>query len=84
MVRRARRPRASADAAPATDTDAEEAVLQDEGVLRLPVVERFVGMKKSTTHNQIRQSRLPEPVRNGERISSWREVEVHAWLRDPL
>lgn len=52
-------------------------------LLRLPEVERMVGMKKSTIYDRIKAERFPGPVANGSRISVWRENEVRAWMADP-
>ena len=58
-------------------------MIEDVALLRLPSVEAMVGMKESTIYRRIELGRFPAPVRNGERISSWRTDDIRAWLADP-
>ncbi len=58
-------------------------VHDEGGLLSRPDVERLVGLKKSTIYQRIKEGRFPAPVRNGERLSSWRESDIRNWIRDP-
>lgn len=83
-ARRLRRAFASPTPSPEPVLDAlARSPIELDGLLTRAVVERLVGLKKSTIYDRIAQGRFPAPIRNGERLSSWREEEVRAWLRDP-
>lgn len=70
-----------------TDEDEPDSPPMDDlapgRLLRLPEVERMVGMKRSTIYDRIKANRFPAPVKSGSRISVWREDEVRTWLADP-
>lgn len=71
------------DDASLTDGVAMEGDPTSDRLLRLPDVERMVGMKRSTIYSRISAGRFPEPEKNGARISAWRESDVRAWMAEP-
>ena len=65
------------------DTVAAVETLALEPLLRLPEVERLVGIKSSTIYSRIKTGTFPPPEKNGSRISVWRESEIREWLANP-
>lgn len=57
-----------------------------ERLMRLPEVQRRVGVSKSTIYGWARNGQFPAPVKIGsaEKISAWRASDIEAWLRSQL
>lgn len=55
-------------------------ILPPEGVVRLPVVLKVLGIGKTTWWNGIKSGRYPKPVKPGPRISAWRVEDIRALL----
>ena len=67
---------------PARDKAAERAgaVLQADGLLRLPEVLALVPLAASTWWAGCRAGRFPAPVRIGPRCTCWRAADIRALL----
>lgn len=48
--------------------------------IRLPDVERKVGLRRSTIYALAKQQRFPAPIKLSTHASAWVESEVDAWL----
>lgn len=48
-------------------------------LIKLPSVEKMVGLKKSKVYALIQQGAFPRPVKIG-RSSSWVESEIEQWI----
>ncbi len=55
-------------------------ILPPEGVVRLPVVLKVLGIGKTTWWNGIKIGRYPRPVKLGPRMSVWRVEDIRALL----
>ena len=51
-------------------------------MLRLPEVERLVGLKHSAIYNAVHAHRFPWPVPLGARVRRWARHEIDAWLAE--
>lgn len=52
-----------------------------EQILRLEIVCRRVGYRRSTIYEMIRKGRFPSSIRLGPNRVGWRESEIDAWIR---
>lgn len=50
-------------------------------IIRMPDVEKKVGMSKSVIYNMIRRGEFPRQVRLGEHSVGWIETDVDEWVR---
>ena len=50
-----------------------------EPMLRLPAVEQFTGLKKSSIYAGVRDGSFPAPVRLSARAVAWREGDLIRW-----
>lgn len=51
-----------------------------ETLLRLPDVEKIVGLKKSKLYNLINDGSFPKPIHLGKRSVRWKASTVYAWV----
>ena len=56
--------------------------VQLDQFLRLPEVERLVGLKRSTLYQMAREGRFVKPVRVSPRCTAWPASKVHAWMQE--
>ncbi len=53
-------------------------------ILRLPAVQTFTGLSKSTIYNRIGEKSFPEPISLGDRAVGWIESEIHDWIEQRI
>ena len=53
-------------------------------IIRLPEVERRVGLHKSAIYQRIAAGTFPAPLKIGPRASGWLESEIDAWIEGRL
>ena len=53
--------------------------LEPVKMLRLPDVEKTVGLKRSAIYQAIAEGRFPKPLRVGPRVVCWRSDEIASW-----
>jgi len=56
----------------------------DDPILRLPAVERSVGLKKSTIYAMAQSGNFPKPLSLGARASGWLLSEINQWKHDRI
>lgn len=56
----------------------------DDPILRIPDVERQVGLKKSTIYALVKQGEFPTPIRLGNRASGWLLSEINQWKQQRI
>lgn len=66
------------------DGQGDDLPLKPLTLLRMPSVERRVGIKQSQIYNLIRCGKFPKPIRLGERIVAWVERDVEAWIEGQI
>lgn len=49
-------------------------------MLRRHQVEARTGLSRSTIYEWMKLNKFPKPVKLGERIVAWREVDINHWL----
>lgn len=54
--------------------------IQNDRLLRRPIVEGMTGLPTSSLYDMMRQGRFPQPIKLSERSVAWRESEVTAWM----
>ncbi len=62
--------------------DFEKVALPEEGLVRLPVVLKFLGIKRTAFYEGIRKGYYPKPVRLGPRISAWLVEDLRKLISD--
>lgn len=55
-----------------------------ERLIRLPEVERLVGLRRSAIYSWIKRGTFPAPIRLGTRSSAWNSDQIEAWISDRL
>lgn len=50
-------------------------------IIRLPDVEKAVGLKKSAIYKLIKTGDFPAQIKLGKHASGWSESDVQAWIR---
>lgn len=53
-------------------------------LLKLPEVERRVGLTKSPVYAGVAAGTFPQPVKTGERSVAWVESEVDQWIEQRI
>lgn len=53
-------------------------------LLRLPAVQRMVGLGRSQIYNLIKNGGFPAPIKLSERCSAWIASEVGAWVNSRI
>lgn len=56
--------------------NSEKYELPNEGLVRLPIVLKVLGIKRTAFYDGIRKGYYPKPVKLGPRISAWRVEEI--------
>lgn len=56
----------------------------DDPILRIPDVERQIGLKKSTIYALVQKGEFPSPIRLGNRASGWLLSEINQWKREQI
>lgn len=51
-----------------------------EHLLRLPEVEKVVGLKRSSLYRMMAEKSFPQGVRLGARAVGWRASDIAAWV----
>lgn len=51
-----------------------------ETLLRLPDVEKIVGLKKSKLYSLINNGHFPKPIHLGKRSVRWKASTVYSWV----
>jgi prophage regulatory protein len=49
-------------------------------LIRLPEVERRIGLKRTSIYKAVKAGTLPAPVRVSERLTAWREEDIDRWI----
>lgn len=49
-------------------------------ILRLPDVERIVGLSRSTIYSMIAESTFPKPIKLGKRAVGWPDHIIFDWI----
>jgi prophage regulatory protein len=49
-------------------------------LIRLPEVERLIGLKKSSIYAGVAAGTFPPPIKLGVRAIAWPEKSVHEWI----
>lgn len=57
---------------------------QHDALLRLPEVERLIGLRKTWIYRSIQRGEFPAPIKLGQRAAAWPESEVHAWIAERI
>ena len=60
----------------------EKIILPEEGLVRLPVVLKMLGIKRTAFYEGIRRGDYPKPVRLGPRISAWPVKDLRKLIAD--
>lgn len=55
-----------------------------ESFLRMPDVEKRVGLKRSAIYLMISRGEFPAPVKLSARVSVWPESEIQEWITKKL
>lgn len=55
----------------------------NERLIRLPQVQKMVGLGKTAIYGKIKDSAFPRQVKLG-RISGWVESEIQDWIRQQM
>ncbi len=55
-------------------------IMPSEGLVRLPVVLKVLGVGKTTWWRGIKTGRFPKPVKIGPRMSAWRVEDIRALI----
>ncbi|AEV24591.1 putative transcriptional regulator [Azospira oryzae PS] len=53
----------------------------NDRIIRLPDVEKAVGLKKSAIYKLIKAGEFPHQLKLGKHASGWLEADVQAWIR---
>lgn len=49
-------------------------------IIRMPEVEKTVGLKKSSIYSMVKDGKFPKPVKISQGAKGWFESEVQAWI----
>lgn len=49
-------------------------------ILRLPEVEKIVGLSRSTIYSMIAEGTFPKPVKLGKRAVGWPDHKIFDWI----
>ena len=53
-------------------------------LLRLPEVERLIGLKKSTLYALIERGDFPQQIKISARASAWSEDAIQSWIAERI
>lgn len=53
---------------------------QHDRIIRMPEVEKTVGIKKSCIYSMIKNGTFPKPVKINQQAKGWFESDVQAWI----
>ena len=56
--------------------------LEDEAIMRLPVVKELTGHSRSTIYEKMKRREFPRPVQLSKRSVGWRVKDVRAYLKN--
>ncbi|WP_299944458.1 AlpA family transcriptional regulator [uncultured Microbulbifer sp.] len=56
----------------------------DDPILRLPEVERYTGLRKTSIYTLVKKGKFPTPIKLGERASGWLSSEIRQWIQDRI
>lgn len=56
----------------------------DESMLRLPDVERVIGLSRSKIYQLVRSGDFPQPTKLGPKYSGWFASEVQQWIQEKV
>jgi prophage regulatory protein len=51
-----------------------------DALLKMPTVEVWTGLSRSTIYAMLSRDQFPQPVRLGARCTRWKAGDVQAWL----
>ena len=57
---------------------------EHDPILRIPDVEKQVGLKKSTIYEMVKREEFPPPIRLGSRASGWLLSEINKWKQERI
>lgn len=55
-----------------------------DGVSRFNHFKEFLPVCRETWRKLVLSGKAPAPIRLSERCTVWRNVDLHAWFKDPL
>ncbi len=58
--------------------------MNQERLLRLPVVESLTGLKRAHLYNLARKGQFPKPLKIGARASAWQASAVQNWIAERI
>jgi prophage regulatory protein len=54
---------------------------EPERILRLPEVEKLIGLKKSSIYEMVAQERFPPPVQLTAKAVGWKARDIAEWIK---